>query len=152
MKKTALLILLCAGLLASASSCVKEQNPDEDLAPFLFQDSLRVWPNPAWLYEDAEFYFAWKDYDGDMDEPAISLRLQKDDGSIVYIEPQNLTIEGRTGGSIVFDRTILDGDEGRWYVVASDKAGNESNEIEIYLYVNPTPRPDETDDDTAEEL
>ena len=118
---------------------------DEDLAPHLFQDSLRIDPNPAWLYEDATFYFGWEDFDGDMESPALTVSFEDEDGKTRFIEIDEIEAEGETGGAVWFDLKILDGFEGTYTITATDKDGNLSNEIEIFLFVNPIPRIDEED-------
>ncbi len=123
---------------------------DADMAPLIYQNSLRIFPNPSWLYEDSEFYFAWEDFDGDMDEAIVTVRFEAQNGDIRYIESEDVEVEGDTGGSLSFTRNILDGDEGRYYITVTDEAGNVSNEIDIFMYVNPLPRDETADDDTEE--
>jgi hypothetical protein len=53
--------------------------------------------------------------------------------------------ESDTAGAISFTIRVLDGYQGDYYVVVQDEAGNLSNEITRFLYVNTEPPEDEDD-------
>ena len=137
------LIIAVAALALFA--CSRKAPVGESSDPVLFQDSAVVDPNPAFLYEDAKFYFAWEDKRGDMKNAVVVLRIEDVNGESEFIEPKDVHIEGDTGGTIWFNLMILDGFQGTWYITVLDDSGNASNEIDLYLFVNPTPE----DDDSA---
>ncbi|MCA9878562.1 MAG: hypothetical protein KC442_12295 [Thermomicrobiales bacterium] len=114
---------LAAMLAVGGLACDGGNDENADLAPEIFQDSLRVNPNPAWLNEDASFYFAWKDFDGDMDEPVVTVRFENEDGDERFVEINDVEAEGDTGGSIQFDIEVRDGDEGTYYIIVADEDG-----------------------------
>ncbi|MCZ7584424.1 MAG: hypothetical protein M5R36_14375 [Deltaproteobacteria bacterium] len=138
------LLLAATGVIACDGG---GSHRDEEVAPLLYQDSLRVDPNPAWLYEDATFYFAWEDGDGDMENPVVSVRLENEDEESRFVEIKNVEVDGHTGGAIWFDLPVSDGYEGRYFITVRDEAGRLSNEIELFLYVSPVPRIDEEDNE-----
>ncbi|MCB1153604.1 MAG: hypothetical protein H6684_05625 [Deltaproteobacteria bacterium] len=138
---------VAAVLALGGAACDGGDDENADLAPEIFQDSLRVNPNPAWLNEDATFYFAWKDFDGDMEEPVVTVRFENEDGDERFVEINDVVAEGDTGGSIRFDVEVRDGDEGTYSIIVADEEGNVSNEIEIFLFVNSEPREDEDGED-----
>ncbi len=144
-----LLIALAGALVFTA--CTKDDGQgDADLAPLVYQDSLRVFPNPSWLYEDSVFYFAWEDFDGDMENAIVTIRFEAQNGDVSFIDVDDIETEGDTGGSLKFTRNIVDGDEGRYFITVMDEAGNFSNEIDIFLYVNPLPRDEATENDESD--
>ena len=109
------LIALAGALLFTA--CTKDDGQgDADLAPLIYQDSLRVFPNPSWLYEDSVFYFAWEDFDGDMDNAIVTIRFEAQNGDVSFVDVDEIETEGDTGGSLKFTRNIVDGDEGRYFI------------------------------------
>lgn len=150
-----LLGLLVWATVVVAAACTKGGGaPEFEAAPELYEDSIRINPNPAWLYEKALFYFAFTDEDGDLDDASILVTFENDDGDTRIVEVQDLEIDGETAGTMTFEMTVRDGDEGLYTISIVDDAGNVSNEIEIYLFVNPEPREDENyfaddDDDLA---
>ncbi|MCL4233394.1 MAG: hypothetical protein KJ042_02630 [Deltaproteobacteria bacterium] len=154
MRRWVLVFVLVASISALALACSKGGEDDRDLAPELFAESIRVYPNPAWLYEKALFYFGFEDFDGDMDNPTLIVRFEDEDGGSKVVEIASFDIEGETAGTVEFEIVVRDGDEGTYFVAIADDAGNLSNEIPVFLYVNPEPRDEENyfaDDDEADD-
>ncbi|MBZ0274043.1 hypothetical protein K8I61_18540 [bacterium] len=141
MKRVLFTVLLVA---AMSAACTQGNEPAEELEPVVYQESLRVEPNPAWLYEPARFYFAFEDFDGDVEQPILLVRFENLEGEerFVAADEPRLTGDGH-GGAIWFDLDVKDGDEGTYFITLLDKAGNASDEIEIFLFVNPIPRVNE---------
>jgi hypothetical protein len=150
--RLSLVLLAVLAVCVIQFSCTHGEESNESLAPFLYPDSARVFPNPAWLYEDATFYFAFRDHDGDMQNPVVILRRtdEKEDEDAggsensQYVEVDDIAVDGAAYGSISFPLEILDGYQGNYYISVMDEAGNVSEEIEVFLFVNSEPR---TDDD-----
>jgi hypothetical protein len=151
MKKRVVPILLCGILIASLlmmPGCTgRGDEDDEDLAPFLYQDTFEIWPEPAQLYEDATFLVGWKDHDGDMNNPVVIVNLVNEQGDQVLLNAENIKVEGeeeemRTTGALSFTIRIEDGYQGDYYILVRDEAGNLSNEISRFLFVNTVPPED----------
>lgn len=146
MKRMLLYFLLIAVLaLSYAAGCAGrgDDEGNEDLEPFLYQESFEIWPDPAELYEDATFYFGWKDHDGDMEDPTILVRLVTEADESILLDAENIDVEGEKSGSLSFKIRIQDGYQGTYYIVVQDEDGNLSNEISRFLYVNNEPPEDE---------
>ncbi len=131
------LICSCGGRGGSAD--------DEDLAPFLFENSFEIWPEPAELYEDATFYFGWEDHDGDMENPTILVYLVNEAGDNIILDAENIDVDSDsdTAGSISFTIRMMDGYQGDYFIVIEDEEGNQSNQISRFLYINTEPPEDQ---------
>lgn len=150
MKKSAFLLIVIFivsfGLL-SVFNCTGRggSEDDEDLAPFLFQESFEIWPAPAELYEDATFYFGWEDHDGDMENPTIIVYLVNEAGDNITLDAENIEVDSDsdTAGSLSFTVRIMDGYQGDYNILVEDEMGNQSNNISRFLYVNTEPPEDQ---------
>lgn len=109
---------------------------DISLAPYLYEESLEIDPNPINLYEEAIFYMGWEDHDGDLENGTITVRLVTDEDEVIMISYEDLEIEGDKSGSLSFTVEIMDGYQGTYYIIAQDEDGNISNEVSVYLYLN----------------
>ena len=134
-------------ILAGAISCTSnKENPQEvTVTPYLFPDSLTIDPNPINLHDEALFIMAWEDFDNDMRNATLTVRLVNDDEDEIFIEYDDLEITGDTRGVITFTVDVRDGYQGTYFVIAQDESGLVSNEISLYLYVNNV----EVEDDDA---
>ena len=142
-----LLLLLTASFLIGPGCGGRGDEKETDLKPVLFQESFQIQPDPGQLYQDAVFYFGWKDHDGDMAHPVILCRLVNDAQQSVFLDAEQITVSGETAGSLSFSVRILDGYQGEYFIVIQDEAGNLSNEITRYLYVNTDPPFDQEGED-----
>jgi hypothetical protein len=139
----ALLMMVLAFALFACTAGEEEQE-DEDLAPVLYQESFEIYPSPAELFEEATFYFGFEDHDGDMDDPTILLLLTTEAEEAIQVQITNLEVlssneDKATAGSISFKVLIQDGYEGTYRIVVQDEAGNQSNAVTRFLFVNDVP-------------
>ena len=128
------------------AACTTGSEDDESLAPVLYQKSFEVFPDPVQLYENARFYFGWKDHDGGLEYPTILVNLVNDDGESIILDAENIKIsesDDGTSGSINFEIMIMDGYQGTYNIVVVDEDGNNSNKISHYVYVNTVPPPED---------
>jgi len=142
--------VLCA-VLATAlclAACEGEGKDQEDisLSPFLYPDTFEIIPNPAESGDKVKFFFGFSDHDGDVEDGQLVVRLEDDAGNItgIEIDDDDWEIEGTTHGSIEFELEVIETGQGEYLVYFIDEAGNVSNEISEYLFVNP-PVPDDDD-------
>ena len=128
------------------AGCAGEGNPPETtLAPYLYQETLEISPNPADIDTDVVFVMGWKDHDGDLTEGSVTVRLVNDFDEAKIVPIKNVEFEGETSGVLSFELTIRDGYQGAYYIIVTDEMGHVSDEISQYLFVN-APQPADDDD------
>jgi len=128
-----LLGLICC---LAALGCAGDGNADDvDLDPELTE--LTIAPNPADVNDEALFYAAWRDHDGDMENATVTLELENEEGDAFILPVFDLEIEGTaTAGTLSFRVKILSGYQGNCLLTVTDEAGHTSEEVEEYLFVN----------------
>ena len=136
MHRIALMLLIALFLICTACADRGNNQEDAELAPVLFEESLRIFPDPAELYEDARFYFGWEDHDGDMTDPTITVLLINEAGDQIILDAENIEVQGEYAGTLSFTIRVLDGYQGEYHIVVQDDYGRQSAEISRFLYVN----------------
>lgn len=137
-----LIVVAVLGLLIFTTFSGCEKGDEEvSLAPYLYENSLTISPNPARAFDKVTFFFAYSDHDGDVRKATVFIRLETEGGDTFYLSPDEGTFEvkGNTNGAMSFELTIksVSESQGTYYVYIVDEAGNRSNEIYEYLAVNP---------------
>lgn len=140
MQRKVVVLILSVAIFAIVFGCDKGDE-DVSLAPYLYEDSLTISPNPARAFDKVTFFFAYSDHDGDVKKATVFIHLESDEGDIVQLSPDEGTFEvkGNTNGAISFELTLksVAESQGTYYIYIVDEAGNRSNEISEYLAVNP---------------
>ncbi|MDP8225546.1 MAG: hypothetical protein P9L99_19450 [Candidatus Lernaella stagnicola] len=114
--------------------------PDGDLTPELL-DMVAI-PNPADVGSETTFIASFVDHDGDIEDFSIELIVETEDDEEKFEVPAiDLRVEGLTEGSISFRVNVLDYYQGTFKLRLIDAAGNVSDEIEEFLFVNILPEP-----------
>ncbi|MDP8255231.1 MAG: hypothetical protein P9M14_05735 [Candidatus Alcyoniella australis] len=140
MRSIPIALLCVATILILAAGCPSSDDEQDDvsLAPYLYQETFEIEPNPAESGETVSFFFGFDDFDGDVSEALIVVRHKDDDGVVSPVVPESdPLIKGRTHGSVEFELTVIEADQGQYLAYMIDNAGNVSNEITMQFYVNP---------------
>jgi hypothetical protein len=124
------LFFLCATLAGCAGD-----NPAESRVPELL--SIEIVPNPVDLYEFTTVIVGFSDHDGDMEEPTVHLSIETEDEQVIDVPVKDVEVsDDIVNGTVTFTVEVLDGYEGNCVVTIADEAGNVSEPIEEFLFVN----------------
>jgi hypothetical protein len=131
------LALGLASLLALLAACGGEP-AKTDPTPVLY--SIEIAPNPVDAYQTATFIVSWRDGDGDMRRPTVAATLHTEDDQTLELPIEDVSVSGGPySGAISFNLVVFDAYQGNVAVTVTDEAGNVSDQIEEYLYVNQAP-------------